>query len=222
MCVMIIMVGNGGIYMIQTESKQIILSIVGISILIIAFVGVSYAAYNSFISDSNSNMISTGTISLSFNNQSKSVSMNSMMPMSDEVGKNLTGDGNVYDFVVRTNLAPHTTLNYEISAEKVKTDTEMLSDDSVKLYLQKYDLNQYVDTPITSIPQYFNALTEDSFLGSKKGTMILYSGTFSNTSDEAKDFSENFRLRMWVDQNTIIDSVSRNFNIKLNVTAKVI
>lgn len=222
MCVMIIMVGNGGIYMIQTESKQIILSIVGISILIIAFVGVSYAAYNSFISDSNSNMISTGTISLSFNNQSKSVSMNSMMPMSDEVGKNLTGDGNVYDFVVRTNLAPHTTLNYEISAEKVKTDTEMLSDDSVKLYLQKYDLNQYVDTPITSIPQYFNALTEDSFLGSKKGTMILYSGTFSNTSDEAKDLSENFRLRMWVDQNTIIDSVSRNFNIKLNVTAKVI
>lgn len=222
MCVMIIMVGNGGIYMIQTESKQIILSIVGISILIIAFVGVSYAAYNSFISDSNSNMISTGTISLSFNNQSKSVSMNSMMPMSDEVGKNLTGDGNVYDFVVRTNLAPHTTLNYEISAEKLKTDTEMLSDDSVKLYLQKYDLNQYVDTPITSIPQHFNALTEDSFLGSKKGTMILYSGTFSNTSDEAKDLSENFRLRMWVDQNTIIDSVSRNFNIKLNVTAKVI
>lgn len=208
--------------MIQTESKQIILSIVGISILIIAFVGVSYAAYNSFISDSNSNMISTGTISLSFNNQSKSVSMNSMMPMSDEVGKNLTGDGNVYDFVVRTNLAPHTTLNYEISAEKVKTDTEMLSDDSVKLYLQKYDLNQYVDTPITSIPQHFNVLTEDSFLGSKKGTMILYSGTFSNTSDEAKDLSENFRLRMWVDQNTIIDSVSRNFNIKLNVTAKVI
>lgn len=208
--------------MIQTESKQIILSIVGISILIIAFVGVSYAAYNSFISDSNSNMISTGTISLSFNNQSKSVFMNSMMPMSDEVGKNLTGDGNVYDFVVRTNLAPHTTLNYEISAEKLKTDTEMLSDDSVKLYLQKYDLNQYVDTPITSIPQYFNALTEDSFLGSKKGTMILYSGTFSNTSDEAKDLSENFRLRMWVDQNTIIDSVSRNFNIKLNVTAKVI
>lgn len=208
--------------MIQTESKQIILSIVGISILIIAFVGVSYAAYNSFISDSNSNMISTGTISLSFNNQSKSVSMNSMMPMSDEVGKNLTGDGNVYDFVVRTNLAPHTTLNYEISAEKLKTDTEMLSDDSVKLYLQKYDLNQYVDTPITSIPQYFNALTEDGFLGSKKGTMILYSGTFSNTSDEAKDLSENFRLRMWVDQNTIIDSVSRNFNIKLNVTAKVI
>ena len=208
--------------MIQTESKQIILSIVGISILIIAFVGVSYAAYNSFISDSNSNMISTGTISLSFNNQSKSVSMNSMMPMSDEVGKNLTGDGNVYDFVVRTNLAPHTTLNYEISAEKVKTGTEMLSDDSVKLYLQKYDLNQYVDTPITSIPQHFNVLTEDSFLGSKKGTMILYSGTFSNTSDEAKDLSENFRLRMWVDQNTIIDSVSRNFNIKLNVTAKVI
>lgn len=208
--------------MIQTESKQIILSIVGISILIIAFVGVSYAAYNSFISDSNSNMISTGTISLSFNNQSKSVSMNSMMPMSDEVGKNLTGDGNVYDFVVRTNLAPHTTLNYEISAVKLKTDTEMLSDDSVKLYLQKYDLNQYVDTPITSIPQHFNALTEDSFLGSKKGTMILYSGTFSNTSDEAKDLSENFRLRMWVAQNTIIDSVSRNFNIKLNVTAKVI
>ena len=77
--------------MIQSESKQIILSVIGISVLIIAFVGISYAAFTSVLSDANSNGISTGTISLVLDNQSGAVSMTNVMPMSDEEGKNLTG-----------------------------------------------------------------------------------------------------------------------------------
>ena len=52
--------------------------------------------------------------------------------------------------------------------------------------------------------------------------MVLYSGTLANTSGTSKELRENFRLRMWVSKDTIIDSVSRNFDIKLNVTAKAI
>ena len=52
--------------------------------------------------------------------------------------------------------------------------------------------------------------------------MVIYSGTLSNLTDKDKLEKEEFRLRMWVDQETIIDSVSKQFNIKLNVTAKAI
>lgn len=207
--------------MIQSESKQIILSVIGISVLIIAFVGISYAAFTSVLSDTNSNGVSTGTISLVLDNQSGSVSMTNVMPMSDENGKNLTGDGNVYDFVVYTNLSANTTINYEISAEKIVSD-QMLDDNNVRFYLQTVGMNGYEDTAITKTPQPFISLTENSFLGSKKGSMVLYSGTFTNSTSENKKMKQAFRLRMWVSQDTIIDSISRDFTIQLNVTAKAI
>lgn len=208
--------------MIQSESKQILLSIIGISILIIAFVGISYAAFTSSLTDFNQQGISTGTISLVLKNESSNVSIKNMMPMSIEDGKKLTGDGNVYDFTVESNLSTNTTLNYEISVQKVVTEQPSLKDNEVRFYLQRMNDGEFVDTSITSNPQPFVPLQEDSFLGSKKGTMVIYSGTLSNLTDKDNKEKEEFRLRMWVDNNTIIDSISKEFNVKLNVTAKAI
>lgn len=208
--------------MIQSESKQILLSIIGIAVLIIAFVGVSYAAFTTVFKDSYTNGISTGTISLGLENNRGSLSMENVMPISDDAGKLLEGNGNVYDFTVQSNLSAHTTLNYEISVEKISSNQAMLDNSSVRFYLQRLGDNVYEDTTITQIPQPFIPLEEVSFLGSKKGSMVLYSGTLANTSGTSKELRENFRLRMWVSKDTIIDSVSRNFDIKLNVTAKAI
>ena len=208
--------------MIQSESKKIILSVISIAILIIVFVGISYAALTMDFIDSKANGLSTGTISLVLENGNDSISMTNVMPISDIEGKNLAGQGNVYDFTVKTNLSPNTTINYEISAEKNLTNQVMLDNDSVRIYLQKFGKSGYEDTPITKDPQPFTPLESTSFLGSKKGSMILYSGSFSNSSNQSQEFTESFRLRFWVYENTIIDSVSRQFQIYLNVTAKVI
>ncbi len=207
--------------MLKSESKQIILSILGISILIIAFVGISYAAFHTVLS-SEENSISTGTISLQLSDNSDFISIANAMPMSDEDGKNLTGNGNVYDFSVDTVLSKNTTINYEISLERVQTNTPVLNNENVRIYLQKQENDTFIDTPITVIPQAFTPLIEDSFLGTKKGDMVIYSGTFSNTTSSDRELNEKFRLRIWIANNTIIDSVSRDFQVKLNVTAKAI
>lgn len=78
--------------MLKSESKQIILSILGIAILIIAFVGISYAAFHTVLS-SEENAISTGTISLQLSDNSDSVSIVNAMPISDEAGKSWLGMG---------------------------------------------------------------------------------------------------------------------------------
>lgn len=207
--------------MLRTESKQILLSIIAISILIIAFVGVSYAAFQTLVS-SDENSISTGTISLELSNQSDSISISNAMPMSDQEGMLLEGEGNVYDFNVNTSLSANTVLNYEVSMEKLDVDGEVLSDKDVHIYLEKLEGDQYVSTPITQTPQAFMPIMEDSFLGTKSGQMVLYSGTFSNTTDASKEMVEHFRLRMWVAQDVIIDSTSKSFQVKLNVTAKAV
>lgn len=207
--------------MLRSESKQIILSILSISILIIAFVGISYAAFHTVLS-SGKNSVSTGTISLQLSDNSESISISNAMPVSDDVGKSLTGNGNVYDFSVHTILSKNTTINYEISLEKLDINTPSLDDKNLRFYLQKQEGYSFVDTPITAIPQPYSPLTEDSFLGTKKGDMIIYSGTFSNITDTDRELSQKFRLRIWVGEDTIIDSISRGFQVKLNVTAKAI
>ena len=203
--------------MIQTESKQIILSIVGISILIIAFVGISYAAFHSSLFSNLSNGISTGTISVSLKENSDVISMNNAMPMTDEKGMSLN-DNNVYVFKVQSNLSPKTTLNYEVSLQK-EDSKNMLDNNLVRFYLEKFE---YKDYQKVLEPKAFIPLEKDSFLGSKKGSMVIYSGTLSNVSDEEKFMEDEFKLRMWVFQDAIIDSVSRDFNVKLNVVAKAI
>ena len=205
--------------MIQTESKQILLSIISIAVLIIAFVGVSYATFVTVFEDSQINGISTGTISLKLKNENGALSMENAMPVSDVDGMMLD-DNNVYEVEVQSMLSAQTTLNYEIYVEKIKTDKPTLSNSDVRFYLEKYEDNAYKSTLITQNPQPFIPLENNSFLGSKKGSMILYSGTLSNMTSHDKEIKDSFRLRMWVAQDTVIDSISRDFNIKLNVVAK--
>ena len=205
--------------MIQTESKQILLSIISIAVLIIAFVGVSYATFVTVFEDSQINGISTGTISLKLKNENGALSMENAMPVSDADGMMLD-DNNVYEFEVQSMLSAQTTLNYEIYVEKIKTDKPTLYNSDVRFYLEKYEDNAYKSTLITQNPQPFIPLENNSFLGSKKGSMILYSGTLSNMTSHDKEIKDSFRLRMWVAQDTVIDSISRDFNIKLNVVAK--
>ena len=205
--------------MIQTESKQILLSIISIAVLIIAFLCVSYATFVTVFEDSQINGISTGTISLKLKNENGALSMENAMPVSDVDGMMLD-DNNVYEFEVQSMLSAQTTLNYEIYVEKIKTDKPTLSNSDVRFYLEKYEDNAYKSTLITQNPQPFIPLENNSFLGSKKGSMILYSGTLSNMTSHDKEIKDSFRLRMWVAQDTVIDSISRDFNIKLNVVAK--
>lgn len=204
--------------MIHSESRQIILSIVGISILIIAFVGISYAAFHSSLVGVGSNGISTGTISVSLKDNSDTISISNSLPMTDSEGMKLDGDGNVYLFTVQSNLSPNSTLNYEVSLQKEESKN-MLDDNLVRFYLEKYEHLMYksVLEPTSYVP-----LENDSFLGSKKGSMVIYSGTLTNTGDSTELLKGEFKLRMWVSNDAVIDSVSRNFGVKLNVVAKAI
>lgn len=208
--------------MVNTESKQIILSILGIAILIVAVVGVSYAVVTTTVSSSKENGLSTGTISVKLQDGGSSVAINNAMPISDEQGMQLIGSDSVFDFSVETSIAGVSTINYEIYAEKLPIEQEMLSDANVRFYLERKSEQGYEPTPITFTPQPFIPLSETTFLGSAKGAMLLYSGTFTNTVEESNTYQENFRLRMWVSNDTILDSISRGFKVKLNVSAKAI
>lgn len=203
-------------------SKQIMLSVLGVAILILAIVGVSYAIFVTTLTGTKDSSISTGTISMSFVEDSDGISISNAFPMSDDKGKLMSGKDNVYDFVVSSKIAGVTTVNYEIVAEKNSVSGVMLDDKDVRIYLQRQFEDQYIDTPITANPSPFIRNNTVSILGSPADGMILYSGEFVNNNANEELFEEHFRLRIWVSDSVIIDNISKTFSIKLNVYGKVL
>lgn len=204
-------------------SRQIILSILGIAILIVAVVGISYAIFVTTLTGTKENEITTGTISMSFVEQNDGISIKEAMPLSNQEGKLLSGDNNVYDFVVSSVISGVTTVDYEVVAEKIEfSDNQKLSDGNVRLYLQKMEKNQFKDTVLTSNPKPFIPNNEESVLGSPAEGMTLYKGSFDNKSTDKKSFNDSFRLRMWVSDDTVLDDIQRTFKIRINVYGKVL
>ena len=64
-------------------------------------------------------------------------------------------------------------------------------------------------------PTNFTPLKESTDLGTLAGTMLLDSGTISKSS------SIKYRLRMWVDADTILDNIPKSFSVRVSVKAKV-
>lgn len=208
--------------MTDSISKQILLSVLGIALLIIAIVGISYAVFTTTLRGSEENVITTGTISMSYVEATNGISISNAMPISDYEGKNLTGENNVFDFTVSSVIKGKTTVNYEVVAEKVSVDGELVPDQNVRLYLQKKVADQYVDTEITSIPSPFVSNGSVSVLGSPAEGMILYKGDFTSGEASGGEFSESFRLRMWLSEDSVIDEIPRMFKIRVNVYGKVL
>lgn len=199
-------------------SKQIILSVLGVAILIVAVVGVSYAVFNLTLTGEKTNTITTGTITMDYTEDSNGISITNAMPTADSTGKTLS---DYFDFTVKASVVGVTTVNYEVVASKVATENPTLADTDVKLYLEKENAGVYSATPITSTPQTFTPTSAISSVGAPAGTMLLYSGSFSNSIAGTTNFAEKFRLRMWLKSDAEITATIKSFSVRIDVYGTV-
>ena len=90
----------------QSESRNILLSVLGIAILLLAVVGVTYAVFT-FTSESNrENYISTGSISMNYIEGITNVmTITNAIPISDEVGMK---QEDYFDFQIYAKIAGKT------------------------------------------------------------------------------------------------------------------
>ena len=121
----------------DNNSKQVLLSVLGVAILIVAVVGVSFAAFSYSQAGEKVNTITTGTITMSYSEDTNGINLTNALPMSDTAGKALQGDGNAFDFTVSATITGTTTINYAITASKEAEST--IPDDGVKVYLTSMD-----------------------------------------------------------------------------------
>ena len=132
-------------------SKQILLSVLGLAILLVAVVGISFAAFNYTKAGVRENTIKTGTVSMSYNEATNGINIQNATPMSeadalaaytgnltyvenvegtynyrtpeDEDNPNTSVSDNVFDFTVSLTTKGTSTASYDVTAVKDATKT---------------------------------------------------------------------------------------------------
>ena len=194
----------------NSASKRLLLSVLAVAILIIAAIGLSFAAYTAASDSKKTNALTTGTIMVSYTQPDNAIDIDNALPMDDAQGKALTGPNKTFDFVVSTGATNELTVPYEISITKVETST--LKDEEVKVYLTK-------EGEAVSEPIKLSELEESTI---RPGSKVLYKteDVYKKTGEDAK--TTNYVLRMWIDKETKIDNgVSKEYKLKVNVDSVV-
>ena len=201
----------------DNNSKQVLLSVLGVAILVVAVVGVSFAAFSYSRTGEQVNTITTGTITMNYTDDSNGINLTNAMPMSDENGKALTGENNVFDFTVSATISGSGTTQIDYAIIAAPEDGNTLNDEDIKVWLTDTSDEGQGNT---TDPVVLNTLPASSTVSATTGApntaddYVLKSGTYSGTGG-----SDSYRLRMWVDYNapSMAGDVEDQLTYKLRV-----
>lgn len=190
----------------SNSSKQILISILGVAILIVAVVGISFAAFTYAKTGTKTNTITTGTITMGYTEPENGINLTNALPITDAAGKALTGNNNTFDFTVAATISGSTTINYAITA--VKGDGCTVADDGIKVYLtDQNDAQILAPTKVTAL----TTTASNNAAGAPAGQYVLKTGTYTATT------TEKYRLRMWVADDYNAPATSQKYILKVNV-----
>ena len=200
----------------KNKKKQIIITLIAIISLIVITVGVTYAFFNYAKEGTTDNTIKTGSITFLYTEVSgvgKGISLTEAYPVADSIGKVQVGEGKVFDFKVTSNISMNSSIGYQVTARKKTGST--LDDSAVKVYLTEVNGTEQE----LLLSKYSELSQTDKVDISKYDERILYEATVpANT----KNYEKNFRLRMWVSDDTDFSDGSMNdktFTLTVNVYA---
>ena len=198
------------------DSKNILLSVLGIAILLIALVGFSYAIFTFTYNSSQHNVLTTGAIRMAYiEGLTNVIDIKKAIPIRDEIGV-LQKD--YFDFQVSSKITGKTKINYQVIVRnitnEVKSDKKSLDPSKIKIYLEKENGSIYetVKGPIK-----FSDLTGTT--DDLENNKILYIGQFSNDGFGTIEESTKFKLRMWLDEDAELDANQKIFKIKVDIKA---
>ena len=200
----------------KNNKKTVIVTLIAIISLIVITVGVTYAFFNYAKEGTTDNTIKTGTITFLYTEVSgvgKGISLTEAYPVADSIGKVQVGEGKVFDFKVTSNISMNSNIDYQVTARKKTGST--LANSAVKVYLTEVNGTEQE----LLLSKYSELSQTDKVDSSKFDERILYEDTVpANTAN----YEKNFRLRMWVDENTDFSDGSMNdktFTLTVNVYA---
>lgn len=205
----------------ENSSKQVLLSVIGIAVLVVAVVGVSFAFFTYSKTGTANNTLTTGSIFFNFT-EGNTINLTNQFPMADSEGENLSVDSNkALSFSVIGYDTSGKGIDYTVYAlPGAPVDTRnRFKDDEIKLNLQ---------TSATGTG-YSNDFSTSKLVGNLPSAGLkLATGRISATESDAQQ-TDTYTLRMWIDGAvTIGDAESDNYtsaefaNLYYSLTVKVV
>lgn len=187
----------------ENNSKKVLLSVLGVAILVVAVVGVSFAAFSYANTSDKTNQINVGTITMSYSEAEAGISITDAKPTADAIAKEDKTAGHYFEFTVTRKTDATVKVPYEISViPGAAGDGEtLLPTKNVKVYLTK--VNGENETPVVAPTTLNNIITDSnrSTLDTHTTKYVLYT-VADATGAVYTGAAETYRLRMWIDENT--------------------
>ena len=199
------------------KKKQLLLSIGLVLILVLMIVGISYAAFKFTGLGQRENTITTGAITMEYEESTNTISMTGALPTTDTTGKVRLTKGEHFDFTIKSSIKGNANINWEIAAEDITpSSAKKMAGKNIKLYLTKLD-SAGVETQVMAPKVYSATTSANTKTGRPSGVMSLATGTMSTSE------TTNYRLRMYVDEdyNPQGDGGGLSFSVKINAYGKV-
>ena len=150
--------------------------------------------------------VKAADIVLDYKSDTKLLSLTDVKPTANIEGIEASDD-KYFEFVVDVKKKDTAQIEYEISVTKDASST--INDNDIRIYLEKEVNGMYKEA---FSPGYYEGLKKDTPIGSKKGSMVIYSDTVNSSK------SNKFRIRLWLGSNST--ATSGTYSIDLNVNAK--
>ena len=196
------------------KKKENIVISVALIIMVIAIIGVSWAAFNYSGLGTKVNTITTGAIKMTYTEDDNIISMSGALPTTDATGKVRLTEGEYFDFTVSSEITGNVNINYEISAKDVTTSERKIDGSNIKLYLTR--LTETGEEELMTPEVYNEETTENTYTGRPLGEMSLYTSSMNSSE------SNRYRLRMYVKEeyNPQGDGGGLQFSVQINVYGK--
>ena len=181
----------------ENNSKQAVLSIVGIAILVIAVVGVSFAFFTYSKQGTTNNVITTGKIEFAYE-EVNNLSLTNQFPSTDEEGL-ADNSANAFQFNVSGTIpATANPINYTVTA--VAGDTM-----DPKVRMEDSEINVYVTGTNGAVIDGGYGTNADGTVGAAAGDSAngfqIAHGTIEATGVEQQ---HDYTLTMWVNDSVTI------------------
>lgn len=172
------------------KSKKLLMAILAGLGLILTTVGITVAWFSYVKNGTQENTITAGSVNFHYKEESRTINVDDMMPMTDIQGKSQT---DWFDFTITASTAPALDIPYYITVRST-ADSDVEMADIVKVYLTKVDNSgnetEVLLSGVSNLGTYtHNSLTiplTEKLLHSDK----VYAGD--------TNYEQKYRLRMWI------------------------
>lgn len=185
------------------SSKQVLLSVLGIAVLVIAVVGVSFAFFSYSRTGTTNNTLSTGSVIFQFT-EGTAITLSNQFPIADANGATLTstvtGDNPTLTFHAIGYDGSAKGITYTITAEEgtaVSGKTARLNDSGIKLYLDSSGATGNLTNNYSSATG--TAVGTD---GSLASGVVLGTGRITATTSASQQ-DDTYVLHMWISDSVV-------------------